>query len=60
LDDVPIHGDLQELGAGLFAKALLERFPDLPIEDERRLADPEGRVRFVERVFAYHRDRSGP
>jgi uncharacterized protein YbbK (DUF523 family) len=43
------------LDSGLFAKALRSRFPNLPIEDERRLADPERRRRFVERVFAYHR-----
>jgi FdhD protein len=47
LDDVPFR-------TGLFAQALLARFPDLPIEDEQRLADPERRRRFVERVFAYH------
>lgn len=45
---------------GLFAEALLTRFPDLPIEDERRLADPERRRQFVARVFAYHRDRRRP
>ena len=43
------------LDSGLFAKALRSRFPNLPIEDERRLADPERRRRFVECVFAYHR-----
>ena len=40
--------------SGLFAGALRSRFPTLPIEDERRLADPGRRRRFVERVFAYH------
>jgi uncharacterized protein YbbK (DUF523 family) len=40
-------------GVGLFARALLDRFPDLPIEDEARLADPRIRDRFVERLFAY-------
>jgi uncharacterized protein YbbK (DUF523 family) len=65
LDDVLIHDDgdgnaetaetAKNAGSGLFADALLARFPDLPIEDERRLADPERRRQFVERVFAYHR-----
>ena len=41
--------------SGLFARALLARLPDLPIEDERRLADSERRRAFVARVFAYHR-----
>ena len=27
-------------GRGLFASRLLERFPDLPVEEEGRLSDP--------------------
>ncbi|MFL6278871.1 MAG: DUF523 domain-containing protein [Vicinamibacterales bacterium] len=42
-------------GRGLFASALLERFPLLPVEDERRLADPAVRENFIERVLAYRR-----
>ncbi|HMB81964.1 MAG TPA: DUF523 domain-containing protein [Vicinamibacterales bacterium] len=42
---------------GLFAQALLARFPDLPIEEEARLADPRLRDAFLERVFAYQRLR---
>jgi uncharacterized protein YbbK (DUF523 family) len=45
-------------GIGLFAQALLARFPDLPIEDEQGLADPQRREQFLERVFAHHRLRS--
>jgi uncharacterized protein YbgA (DUF1722 family)/uncharacterized protein YbbK (DUF523 family) len=45
-------------GRGLFAEALLERFPNLPVEEEGRLADPRLRENFIERVFAYHRLRS--
>jgi uncharacterized protein YbgA (DUF1722 family)/uncharacterized protein YbbK (DUF523 family) len=45
-------------GRGLFAEALLERFPSLPVEEEGRLADPRLRENFIERVFAYHRLRS--
>jgi len=44
-------------GSGLFAAALMSRLPDLPIADERRLADADARQRFVERVFAHHRAR---
>ena len=44
-------------GVGLFARALLDRFPDLPIEDEARLADPAIREQFVARLFAYRRTR---
>jgi uncharacterized protein YbgA (DUF1722 family)/uncharacterized protein YbbK (DUF523 family) len=40
-------------GVGLFAQALLARFPHLPVEEEGRLTDPLLRENFVERVFAY-------
>ena len=44
-------------GVGLFARALLARFPHLPIEEEGRLNDPRLRENFIERVFAYRRLR---
>jgi uncharacterized protein YbgA (DUF1722 family)/uncharacterized protein YbbK (DUF523 family) len=44
-------------GVGLFAQALLARFPLLPVEEEGRLHDLGLRENFVERVFAYHRWR---
>ena len=44
-------------GMGLFAAALQQRYPFLPIEDEGRLSDPRLRDNFVERVFAYRRVR---
>jgi uncharacterized protein YbgA (DUF1722 family)/uncharacterized protein YbbK (DUF523 family) len=44
-------------GRGLFAARLVERFPDLPVEEEGRLSDPRLRENFVERVFAYWRLR---
>ena len=45
-------------GRGLFAEALMQRFPNLPVEEEGRLNDPSLRENFVERVFAYRRVRS--
>ncbi len=42
-------------GAGLFASALMQRYPSLPVEEEGRLNDPHLRENFVERVFAYRR-----
>lgn len=45
-------------GRGVFAARLLERFPDLPVEEEGRLSDPRLRENFVERVFAYTRLRT--
>lgn len=45
-------------GPGLFARAIIERFPLLPIEEEGRLNDPELRENFIERIFCYHRLQS--
>ena len=43
-------------GPGLFAEALLEALPDLPVVEEEGLRDPAVRDRFVERVFSYRRE----
>jgi uncharacterized protein YbgA (DUF1722 family)/uncharacterized protein YbbK (DUF523 family) len=48
-------GVARKEGVGLFAAALAERFPLLPVEEEGRLNDPWLRENFVERVFAYRR-----
>ena len=45
----------QRDGRGLFASALLRRFPTLPVEEEGRLNDPALRENFIERIFAYRR-----
>ena len=45
-------------GRGLYADALMRRFPNLPIEEEGRLNDARLRDNFIERVFAYRRLRS--
>jgi len=42
-------------GSGLFAAALMQAQPNLPIEEEGRLNDPALRENFIERVFAYRR-----
>jgi uncharacterized protein YbgA (DUF1722 family)/uncharacterized protein YbbK (DUF523 family) len=42
-------------GRGLFADALMRRFPLLPVEEEGRLHDPAIRENFIERIFAHHR-----
>jgi len=51
------HGTPARGGRGLFAAALVEAFPHLPVEEEGRLADPRLRDNFIERVFAYWRLR---
>lgn len=42
-------------GSGIFARAFMDRFPNLPVEDEGRLNDIGIREHFIERVFTFHR-----
>lgn len=42
-------------GVGIFARALMDRFPALPVEEDGRLQDPALRENFIERIFAYRR-----
>ena len=48
-------GMAERTGRGLFAAALLDAFPLLPVEEEGRLGDARLRENFIERVFAYRR-----
>jgi uncharacterized protein YbgA (DUF1722 family)/uncharacterized protein YbbK (DUF523 family) len=60
LDHVRVHHAAQvtRSGRGLFADALVNTLPDLPVEEDGRLNDPAARENFVERVFAYQRLRA--
>jgi len=51
------RGGLSGRASGLFAKAFMEAFPLLPVEDEGRLHDPLLRENFVERIFTMRRYR---
>lgn len=51
------HGMPSRRGIGLFARAFMERFPLIPVEEEGRLCDPLLRENFIERVFCYRRLR---
>ena len=42
-------------GVGLFARAFIEYFPLIPIEEESRLHDPQSVNSFLKRVLAYRR-----
>ncbi|CAG37306.1 YbgA family protein [Desulfotalea psychrophila] len=46
------------IGVGLFARAFMEHFPIVPVEEEGRLHDPSLRENFIESVFLYQRWRS--
>lgn len=48
-------GGVTKTGVGIFAKAFMEAFPDLPVEDEGRLNDDGIRENFIERIFVMHR-----
>ena len=49
------HGYREKTGTGIFAKAFMERYPLIPVEEEGRLKDAGIRENFIERVFAYQR-----
>jgi len=51
----PEKGGNTGKGRGLYAAALMERLPSLPVEEEGRLMDPVLRENFIERVFVLHR-----
>jgi len=53
----PETGIPAKTGVGIFARAFMEGFPLLPVEDEGRLHDPGIRENFIERVFAFKRGR---
>ena len=44
-------------GVGMFARAFMEHFPLLPVEEEGRLHDPNLRENFIERIFTLKRWR---
>jgi uncharacterized protein YbbK (DUF523 family) len=46
-------------GVGIFAEIFMNHFPLLPVEDERRLYDPELRENFIERIFTLKKVAGG-
>lgn len=58
VERVPVRGargGTSRRGVGRFARALMDARPELPVEEEGRLARPGPRDSFIERVFAYRR-----
>ena len=57
LHSVEVHGEDSDdpvpLGRGVYARALSETIPELPVEEAGRLADDAIRESFVDKVFAY-------
>lgn len=42
-------------GVGLFARAFMDNFPDIPVEEDGRLNDPGLRENFIEAIFTLGR-----
>jgi uncharacterized protein YbgA (DUF1722 family) len=59
MERVKLHqddgGPPARTGVGLFARALMDALPLLPVEEEGRLNDVRLRDNFITRVFAYRR-----
>ncbi|MBM3820516.1 MAG: DUF523 domain-containing protein [Acidimicrobiia bacterium] len=52
--DVRVDGD-ERSGRGLFAQAIVDAMPGLPVADEDELHDPAARRAFLTRVLAFRR-----
>jgi uncharacterized protein YbgA (DUF1722 family)/uncharacterized protein YbbK (DUF523 family) len=51
------HGMAQKTGVGMFARAFMDHFPLIPVEEDGRLHDIKLRENFIERIFALKRWR---
>lgn len=62
MERIKIHdavGIPRKTGRGLFARAFMQHFPLMPVEDEGRLHDMPIRENFIQRIFVYYRWQSG-
>jgi uncharacterized protein YbbK (DUF523 family) len=51
-NEIPVRN-----GVGIFARVLLQAWPDLPVAEEEWLEDPDRRMVFFEQVLRRHRER---
>ncbi len=51
------NGVPSKTGTGIFARAFMDTFPLIPVEDDGRLHDPRIRENFIERIFTLMRWR---
>jgi len=57
---IRVYGDddkVRKTGTGLFARAFIDTFPRIPVEEAGRLNDPKLRENFIENIFALQRWR---
>jgi uncharacterized protein YbgA (DUF1722 family)/uncharacterized protein YbbK (DUF523 family) len=52
-----LNGVPTKTGTGIFARAFMDTFPLIPVEDDGRLHDPKIRENFIERIFTLMRWR---
>lgn len=58
MEDVEVcSGGGTRTGRGLFARVLMEHFPDLPTAEEKHLSDPALREDFMEQVLRFYRNK---
>jgi len=60
MERVKVYNDkgmAEKKGVGIFARALMQRLPLLPVEEEGRLQDIDLRENFIVRIFVYRRWR---
>ncbi|MCB2184303.1 MAG: DUF523 and DUF1722 domain-containing protein [Desulfobulbaceae bacterium] len=58
MERVRVYGDgksIHQNGVGLFARAFMDHFPLLPVEEDGRLHDIALRENFIEAIFIYER-----
>jgi uncharacterized protein YbgA (DUF1722 family)/uncharacterized protein YbbK (DUF523 family) len=61
MERVKIYGPKGQVslkGRGIFAGMFMDRFPEIPVEEEGRLNDPVLRENFIERIFSLNRWRN--
>jgi uncharacterized protein YbgA (DUF1722 family)/uncharacterized protein YbbK (DUF523 family) len=60
MERVKVYNDQgmpEKRGVGIFARAFMDHFPLIPVEEEGRLHDPKLRENFIESIFALKRWR---
>ena len=58
MERVKVYNDsgvAEKKGIGIFARAFMDRFPRIPVEEDGRLQDISLRENFIVRIFAYFR-----
>ena len=50
-------GGGSQSGRGLFARVLMEHFPDMPVAEERHLSDPALCEAFIKQVLRFHKSK---